>query len=253
MYLDELLVLVLGACIGSFLNVCIYRIPKNESVVTKSSHCYSCGHVLGWGDLIPIISYILLKGRCRYCSEKFSLQYLLVELSTGLLYLSIYNKFGYDWITLLFWALFSVLLVVTVIDIHYFIIPNEILITGLVIGLIIIVSQLMDRLFSGIIGFFIAGLIMLLIAIVSKGGMGGGDIKLSAVMGLYLGWQGVLVALFIAFLCGGIWGSLLLLTGRKGRKDAVPFGPYLALGGAIAALWAQELLAWYMTTFGMVG
>jgi len=252
LYIDKVFVFVLGACVGSFLNVCIYRIPENKSVVTGHSYCYSCGHKLSFPDMVPVLSYILLRGRCRYCDAGFSLQYPLVEFLTGLLYLIVFIKFGYSWATVSFWSLFSLLIVVTVIDLYYRIIPDGVLITGTIIGLPLAGLQSIDRLAGGLIGFIVVGLIMLLIAVVSKGGMGGGDIKLSAVMGLYLGWQGVLVALLIAFLGGGLFGLFLLLTGRKGRKDAVPFGPFLALGGAAAALWGSELLAWYMATFGII-
>ncbi|SFR02804.1 prepilin peptidase [Desulfoscipio geothermicus] len=250
-YMDDVFVFVLGTCIGSFLNVCIYRIPEGNSVVTGSSYCYSCGHKLSFFDMVPVLSYIFLRGRCRYCGAGFSPQYPLVEFVTGLLYLLVFYKFGYAPATLLFWVFFSILAVVSVIDLHHRIIPDGLLITGTVLGLPLVLWQSIDYLISGIIGFLTAGIIMFLIAVLSKGGMGGGDIKLSAVMGLYLGWQGVLVALFLAFLAGGLAGVLLLAAGRKGRKDALPFGPFLALGGAVAAIWGRELLAWYMAVVGM--
>lgn len=165
----------------------------------------------------------------------------------------VFIKFGYSWNNLLFWVLFSLLLVVAMIDLYHRIIPDGVLIAGTIIGLPLAGLQSIASLVNGVIGFIAAGgLIMLLIAVVSKGGMGGGDIKLSAVMGQYPGRQGVLAALLIAFPGGGLFGLFLLLTGRRGRKDAVPFGPFLAPGGAAAVLWGGELLAWYMAVVGMV-
>lgn len=245
--MDLVFVFIIGACVGSFLNVCIYRIPEGKSVVTGSSHCYACGHQLNFIDMLPVLNYFILKGRCRYCGTNFSLQYPLVEFITGFMYLAAYLKFYNNWTTLLLWVFFSLLIVVTIIDLYHRIIPEGILLTGIVLGLPLAGLQSVDKLISGLIGLLVAGIIMLIIAIISKGGMGGGDIKLSTVMGLYLGWQGVLLALFLAFLIGGIIGIFLLLTGRKGRKGAVPFGPYLALGGLLAVMWGQELLAWYMS------
>lgn len=248
--MDLVFVFIIGACVGSFLNVCIYRIPEGKSVVTGSSHCYACGHQLNFIDMLPVLNYFILKGRCRYCGTNFSLQYPLVEFITGFMYLAAYLKFYNNWTTLLLWVFFSLLIVVTIIDLYHRIIPEGILLTGIVLGLPLAGLQSVDKLVSGLIGLLVAGIIMLIIAIISKGGMGGGDIKLSTVMGLYLGWQGVLLALFLAFLIGGITGIFLLLTGRKGRKDVVPFGPYLALGGLLAVMWGQELLAWYMSAMG---
>ena len=239
-------VFIVGACIGSFLNVCIFRIPEEQTVVTGSSHCYACGHKLNFLDMVPILNYLFLKARCRYCGAKFSIQYPLVELFTGLMFLLIFTIYGLGWPALMLAVFVSILIIASVIDIYHHIIPDGLVITGVLAGIPLTLIQSTDKLVNGLIGFLAAGLIMLLIAIVSKGGMGGGDIKLSAFLGLYLGWQGVLLAMFIAFFLGGMTGIYLLLSGRKGRKDPVPFGPFLALGALLAVLWGNELLAWYV-------
>ncbi|KJS14192.1 MAG: peptidase A24 [Peptococcaceae bacterium BRH_c8a] len=250
-YLNEIFVFLLGACIGSFLNVCIYRLPREESVVYKPSHCPGCGNKLGVLDLVPILSYVFLRGRCRHCGSQISAQYPLVELITALLFLAAYITWGISWHTASMWVFLAVLVSVSVVDIHHRIIPDEILVVGTILGLPLIFLTSISDLISGLIGFFAAGLLLLAIAVVSKGGMGGGDIKLSAVMGLFLGWQGVAVALFLSFLIGGIAGILLLVTKIKGRKDAVPFGPYLALGALVAVFYGQRIITWYMSLSGL--
>ncbi|SFF92980.1 type 4 prepilin peptidase 1 . Aspartic peptidase. MEROPS family A24A [Desulfotomaculum arcticum] len=246
MIINFVFVFLLGTCIGSFLNVCILRIPKKQTVIAGSSYCYACGHKLNFLDMVPILSYLFLKGRCRYCGDKFSVQYPLVELFSGIMFLLVFIKHGFGLPSLMLWVLVSILIIAAVIDIYHRIIPDGLVITGVLAGIPLTVIQSPDKLINGLIGFLIAGIIMLAIAVVSKGGMGGGDIKLSALMGLYLGWRGVLLALFISFFFGGMTGIFLLLSGRKGRKDPVPFGPFLALGAVLTALWGNELLVWYL-------
>ncbi|RJX19938.1 MAG: prepilin peptidase [Desulforudis sp.] len=247
MILETLLVFVLGASIGSFLNVCIYRIPAGESIVSPPSHCFACGEKLGLVDLIPILSYFHLRGKCRRCGEPFSWQYPLVEFATGFLFVLVFLRFTITWETLAGWVFLSILVAVTVIDIHHRIIPDKIVIAGLVLGLPLVALQSWESLMWGVVAFFAAGLFMLAIMVISRGGMGMGDIKLAALMGLYLGLMNVAVALFLAFLVGGVVGIALLVTRIKGRKDAVPFGPYLALGGFAALLWGNQIVNWYMS------
>lgn len=245
-----ILVFLLGACAGSFLNVCIYRIPRHESVVHTPSHCRDCGTRIRPWDLVPVISYLWLKGRCRYCGGRISPQYPLVELVTAALFVAAFKVWGLGWQAAAMWVFFAMLVAVAVIDIHHKIIPDEILVAGLVLGLPCVFLVSPGRLLSGVIGFFVSGFILLAIALVSRGGMGGGDVKLSAVMGLFLGWPAIIVSLFLAFLAGGLAGIFLLATGRKNRKDAVPFGPYLAAGGVAAAFYADRLINWYLGISG---
>lgn len=251
MMVPTVLLFFLGICVGSFVNVCIYRIPQGKSVVSPASHCPACLHRLGLLELIPVFSYLYLCGRCRWCGSRFSMQYPLVELITGLLFVLVWRRFELSWSTLAGWVLVSILVMVTFIDINYKIIPNRIIVTGLLLGFPVIVLQSLGALQSGVTGFLAAGTFMLLVAVVSRGGMGGGDIKLAALMGLYLGVKGVGLALFLAFLAGGVVSMILLATGLKGRKDAIPFGPYLAMGGVLSLLWGSDLVDWYFNLWSI--
>jgi leader peptidase (prepilin peptidase)/N-methyltransferase len=244
-WIETLFAFILGACAGSFLNVCIWRIPAGKSVVSPPSHCPACKARLGFLDLVPVLSYVYLRGRCRRCGAPFSSQYALVELGTGVLFALVWTQFGLSWATPAGWVLVSVLVTAAVIDIHHQIIPNRVLLAGFVLGLPLAALQSWTSLTMGLLAFLAAGLFLLAVAVVSRGGMGGGDVKLAALMGLYLGPAGVAAALFLAFLTGGAAAIALLATGRKTRKDPVPFGPYLALGGVAALLWGGELVGWY--------
>jgi len=200
-------------------------------------------------DLIPLLSYVLLKGRCRYCGEKISARYPLVELVTALLFVAAYQFWGWQWQTVAMWIFFAVLITAAVIDYQHKIIPDEIIISGCVFGLLFVF--LSGKLVDGLIGFLVAGLLFLFIAVGSNGGMGGGDIKLSALMGLYLGSPGIFVALFGSFLFGGLSGIMLMALRRKGMKDAVPFGPFMAIGGVVAAFYSDPIIKWYIDISGL--
>jgi leader peptidase (prepilin peptidase)/N-methyltransferase len=228
--MEIILVFLLGISIGSFLNVCIYRIPEEKSLLFPSSQCGACGKDLSILDLIPVLNYFYLRGKCRWCGASFSWQYPLVEFITGLLFVMIWLKYGLSWQVLTGWILVSILICVAVIDFYHLIIPNEIILTGLVLGLPLIMLQSWESLRLGLLSFFAAGLLFLAIAIISRGGMGGGDVKLAALMGLYLGPINIGVALFLAVLTGSIGGLLLMASGLKGRKDAIPFGPFFSFG-----------------------
>lgn len=240
------LVFIVGLAVGSFLNVCIYRIPLGQTVVTTPSHCFHCGANLRPWDLIPIFSFLLLGGKCRYCKAKLSWQYPLVEFITGLLFVAAFYQWGISWSALAMAVFFSVLVVATVIDLYHRIIPDGLLLVAGVLGLPLVYLQSLDTLKWGVIGFLTAGLVMYLIAVVSKGGMGGGDIKLAAIMGLYLSLKPVALALLLAFVLGGVIGLVLLASGKKGRKDALPFGPFLAMGSVLAALAGDKMIHWYI-------
>ncbi len=249
MYIAQVIVFIIGACIGSFLNVCIYRLPLGQSVVYNPSHCPGCGRRLGVLDLIPLLSYVLLKGRCRYCGEKISARYPLVELVTALLFVAAYQYWGWQWQTVSMWVFFAVLITASVIDYQHKIIPDEIIIVGCVLGIPLVF--LFGKLIDGLISFLVAGLFFLFIAVGSKGGMGGGDIKLSALMGLFLGSPGIFVALFSSFLFGGLSGIILMALRRKGMKDALPFGPFMAIGGVMAAFYTDPIIKWYINISGL--
>ncbi len=246
---DVILAMLAGACVGSFLNVCIYRIPRGMSVVSGSSSCPECKKPLGILDLATVLSYILLRGRCRLCRASISPRYPMVELTTALLFLAAFLHWGVSWRAVSAGILFSILIAASIIDFDTGIIPDEIIIAAFILGAPALLLTSPGRLLSGLAGLCAAGIVMIIIALASGGGLGGGDVKLSAVIGFFLGWPHALVALFLAFLAGALAGVVLLASGRKGRKDAVPFGPYLALGGTTGALASDGIIIWYTGLF----
>lgn len=239
---------IIGLVIGSFLNVCIYRIPRDESIVFPPSHCAKCDRRIGSRDLFPLFSYLWLKGRCRHCGQRISPVYPLVESLTGLLFVSIYLHFGFSLLTAKFLVLGAVLLVVSLIDLEHYIIPNRVLLFALVAGVFLNLLARDLTVVSILSGFLAASGLLLLPAIISRGGMGGGDIKLAAVIGFYLGWPQGLLAVFLGCLLAGLTGLLLVLVRIKGRKDAIPFGPFLAAGALLALFRGKEILSWYLAT-----
>lgn len=240
------LAIALAAALGSFLNVCISRLPRGESVVSPPSHCPGCGTAIRFYDNIPLVSFAVLRGRCRACRGPISWRYPLVEaLAVGLGLLVLW-QLGPTWEGLRAFLLGLALIAVTFIDLETLLIPDRITLPGIVVGLAMQLYPSIRGLLGGLLGCLLAGGIFYLIALASRGGMGGGDVKLAAMLGAFLGWQLVLVAIFAGVLAGGVTGVLLLLLGRKGRKDPVPFGPFLALGGLVAALGGEPLLAWYL-------
>ncbi|QSZ28381.1 prepilin peptidase [Aceticella autotrophica] len=237
---------VFGTIIGSFLNVLIYRIPRKESIVFPSSHCTKCGHELKPFDLIPIISFITLKGRCRYCGAKISLKYPLVELLTGLVFITIFYYFGLTAKTISYIFLSAILITISFIDIEYKIIPNELILTGILGGIVFRLVMYRDGLTDYIIGFLLGAGILFLISVISGGGMGGGDIKLMALIGLFVGWKLTLTTMFIAVILGAICGIILILLKIKTRKDYIPFGPYIAVAWLISILYGCNIINFYI-------
>ncbi len=247
-----MLVFITGICIGSFLNVCIFRLPKGESVAFPPSHCPVCMKNLGFIDLIPIIGYLLLRGRCRYCLSGISWQYPAVELVTGLIFVLVVASLGMTIAALQAVVFISLLVPAAIIDYKYSIIPDKINVAGVILGLPFL-FQSKEIAYSGIIGFFVGGIFLFTIAVVSRGGMGGGDIKLASVMGLFLGWKYLLLALMLAFSAGAVAGGFLLLTGSKKKGDPIPFGPYLAAGAAVSVLYGQQIISWYLDFIFIAG
>lgn len=235
-----------GSAIGSFLNVCIYRIPKKESIVFPSSHCPACNKKIKPYDNIPIISYILLKGRCRECGERISFQYPLVEFLNAAGYVIMVWKFGAGINAVIYALLFSALIVVTFIDLEYQIIPDRITLPGILIGFILGATVLPVGWLNSLIGLLLGGGLFYLVAVASRGGMGGGDIKLIAMLGAFLGWRYTLLTIFLGALAGAIVGLSLMVFKGKGRKHPVPFGPFLALGAIASLLWGNDIINWYI-------
>jgi leader peptidase (prepilin peptidase)/N-methyltransferase len=249
--LEYLFIFVLGIVIGSFLNVCIYRIPIEESIVFPPSHCTNCKHELKPLDLIPIFSYICLGGRCRYCKKKISPRYPAIEALNGILYLLIYLKFGLALITLKYCIFISILIVIGMIDYDtQFIFTSTTIFGGIMAGVFIIIqgtvykSGILNSLLGGLIGFGIIGLIVFLTK-----GMGEGDIEMAAVCGLFLGVKGILLGLFLSIIIGGLIGVIILLLKFKKAKEKISFGPFIAIGSIISMLWGVEILRSYFSFF----
>lgn len=246
--MDYLIVILLGLCIGSFLNVCIYRIPKEESIGFPPSHCTSCGYKLKLYDLIPVLSYVILKGKCRGCKEKISIQYPIIELINGVLYLLIYLQYGVSMNTIKFMLLTSVMIVIGMIDLKTkFVFTSTTIFTGL-FGIVFIVIQWvtegnipLDNIIGGLIGFGLIGLIVVLTR-----GMGEGDIEIALVAGLFLGIKATIFMLFMSFILGGIVATILLIKKKKG-KDEMAFGPYLAIGTIIAIFVGEQIIKLYLS------
>ena len=238
---------ILGATIGSFLNVCIFRLPRQESIVFPASHCMNCGTKVKPIDNIPFVSFLFLGGRCRNCHTKISWQYPLVEFLTGILFALAVIRFGLQWNTLIAVILISSSIVVSVIDLKIQIIPNCISLPGIVLGLLInLIPSSPVGFLNALYGMLLGGGLFYVVALVSRGGMGGGDIKLIAMFGAFLGWQNCLVTIFCGVLLGSFIGIILLLLRRKGRKDPIPFGPFLCIGALISLFYGGEIIYWYL-------
>lgn len=240
-------VALFGIMIGSFLNVCIIRIPKGESIVTAPSHCMRCGKKLKWYELIPVFSWLVLKGRCSGCKSPISAQYPLVELATGVLYTSIYYRFGNSVETLIYCSMTSALLALSVIDFRTFEIPQGFNIFLLIVGAARVATDLNNWLLY-LIGFFAVSVVLLLIFFISGGrGIGGGDIKLMAVCGLILGWKLIIVAFLLGCILGSVIHLIRMAVTKEGKVLAL--GPYLSVGVFIAAMWGNTLLSLYLGLF----
>lgn len=240
-----------GALIGSFLNVCIHRLPRGESVVRPRSRCPACFLPIRALDNVPVLSFLWLGGRCRRCRAAISYRYPAVEILNGIGYVLIWHRFGATPAAAVYAAFFSALLVVTFIDWDHQIIPNRITLPGIVIGLISAATVLAGGFADAVLGAVLGGGLLYAVAVISewflkKEGMGLGDVKLLAMIGAFLGWRAVLVTIFIGALTGSLIGLALMALRVRRREDPIPFGPFLALG-AVAALFAgPELIAWYL-------
>jgi len=246
----NLFVFILGLIIGSFLNCVIYRLEADKSFLVGRSFCPQCNHTLSSWDLIPVLSFLFLKEKCRYCQKPISIQYPLVELATGLLFLLIFNSTFYDLpLTIYYLLITCFLILIFIYDLKHYIIPDQIIYSAILISFLyllaanyLITNAILSAL--GASGFF------LLIYLVSRGQwLGFGDVKLAFLMGLFLGFPYILVALFLSFFIGAIVGLLLIAKGKKTLKSEVPFGPFLVIGTIIAFLYGQKLINWYLNLF----
>lgn len=253
---------VLGMMIGSFLNVCICRLPKNESVVRPRSRCPKCGNMIAWYDNIPVISWLTLGARCRYCKEPISWQYPLVELLTGILFLFVYWHFGMTLAAPIYMLLIAGLVLVTFVDLTDWTIPNEVTYPGIPLGILLGVvgmaypasGLIVTSVFDAMIGAAIGGGILyaldkIALAVWKKPGMGFGDVKLLAMLGAFFGWKSIFVIIMISSFLGSIVGVTLIAIQRKkgesGKGHYLPFGPYLAAAGVLFLFFGPELIAAY--------
>ena len=245
---------MLGTILGSFLTVCIHRIPQGKSVVVPRSACPGCGTQIAWYDNVPLWSFLWLRGRCRACHQAIPFRYPVIEIANGLGYLLVVWRFGWVWPTVIYAGLLSVFLVVTWIDWDHQIIPDVITLPGIIVGMLCAGLFLPTGWVNSLIGILVGGGVLLVLAwaspyIFGKEGMGGGDIKFLAMVGAFLGWKAALLALMIASVVGAFFGIALLLARVMERGQYIPFGPYLALGSLVAMLWGQEIWNWYFKGF----
>lgn len=238
-----------GLCIGSFLNVVIARLPQGKNIVFPRSACPRCGSFIAWYDNIPIVSWLVLHGRCRSCGGPISWRYPAVEAITASLFALALLRYGAGPDLIVGLLFLTALLVITGIDLDHQVIPDEITVPGIAVGFLSNLVAGGVPWLDSLLGIVIGGGIFFMIILLSRGGMGGGDMKLGAMMGAFLGWKLGVLAVFMGVLSGGLVAVILLALGRKGRKDAVPFGPFLALGGAVSLLWGEPILAWYLGRF----
>jgi leader peptidase (prepilin peptidase)/N-methyltransferase len=241
---------VLGAVVGSFLNVVAYRLPRGESLAHPPSRCPSCGARVKPYDNIPVLSWLLLRGRCRSCGSRISWRYPAVEAGTALLCALVVVAKGADSDAWLGIAFVLVLVPITLIDLDHRLIPNKLTLPGAVVAIVVLVLTDSDSLPEHLIAAVGAGGFLLVAAIAYPAGMGMGDVKLAGVMGLFLG-RAVAPAMFVALIAGTVVGALIIARkgAKEGRKTAIPFGPYLALGGLVGLFAGDELVDWYLDTF----
>ena len=251
--------ILLGVIIGSFLNVCIYRIPKGESILFPRSHCIACGHTLGSSELIPIISYLFLRGRCKRCQSKISSRYIGIELFTGICFGMVYNHYGLSVETLLGCTFIAFAIVLTMIDWDEMLLPTSIIRWGIGVGLIerIFQAKVMGSwmiLGNAIMGGIVAYLLLMLVYygskwLLKKEGMGYGDVRLMGFIGLFVGLHTLFIALLISSILASIYGIVLLKI--RQNSEAYPLGPFLNIGGVCVFLWGNTILTSYLSLFNL--
>ncbi|MGE8206078.1 prepilin peptidase [Heyndrickxia sp. NPDC080065] len=240
---------VLGLLFGSFFNVVGLRVTEKKSILVPRSHCPHCKHELKWFELIPIFSFLLLRGKCRICEKKISLLYPVMEFITGFLFAFTFAKFGWSTDLLLAMLLISLIAIITVSDFVYMLIPDSIL---LFFGFILIVVRIFypsDPWWDFIVGAVFGFVLLLLIAIISKGAMGGGDIKLFFVIGLVLGVKMTFLTFILSTLLGALFGVLMIIAGKYKKRKPIPFGPFIGVASIISFLYGNSIIYWYFNIF----
>ncbi len=277
--LSAAIAFVYGAVVGSFLNVLIWRLPRDESIVRPPSHCPSCGYILKPWDNIPILTWLLYRGRCRKCSARISPRYLVVEAGTGLMWVALFYRFGWSLEFFQFALLISALIAVFAIDLEHYIIPDQLWIFGAAVGFIADVAGLVTGLrefpwrdflwlpvpFTGglevplphsLVGFFAYGALVLVVGIFGeslfrKEAMGGGDVKLTAAIGANIGAAYGIISFFLAAGIGAVAGIILMALGQKRRFDEIPFGPMLVTGAVVMVFFGPQIVDWWLGYAGL--
>jgi leader peptidase (prepilin peptidase)/N-methyltransferase len=236
---------LLGAVMGSFFNVVIYRLPKSISIIRPPSHCPGCGKKIKWQDNIPIISYIILNGKCRKCDFKIPVTYLVVETLSAFLFLYSYLRYGLSLDFLTFLVFVSLLIPISFIDLQTTFIPDTLSISGIVIGLAVSFTRgiVVISLMGAVVGAVLISIIIIVGRIAYKQEvMGFGDIKLAAMLGAFLGWGSLLLAIMFSSILGSIYGLIQIKRGKLSMKSQIPYGPFLAIGGVIAFLYGEWII-----------
>jgi leader peptidase (prepilin peptidase)/N-methyltransferase len=251
----NIIVILFGLCVGSFLNVCIYRIPLSKSIAFPGSSCTNCSSSIRFYDNIPVLSFIWLKGKCRKCGYLISLRYPMVEITTSLIFLSLFLNFGFSFELIIYFIFFSFLIIIIFIDIDHQIIPNIITLPGIIFFLCTSFFTSSITFIQSLSGIIAGGGILYIVALTyylftKKEGMGGGDIKLLAMIGAFVGWKGVVFTIFIASFSGTIAGILIILIKGQSFKDKIPFGPFLSIGAMTYIFLGTELISLYLKLMG---
>lgn len=254
-------IFVLGLVFGSFANVLIYRVPQGKSIFLPPSSCTSCGKRLTAIDLVPVFSYVFLKGRCRHCQERISPRYPLVELLTAVVFTALFYRFGFSAAFLAYSYLMTILIAIFFIDIDHRIIPNGLVIAGLIGGIAFFIYNCFypqagifgdDKWWTPLAGLLPGSCFLLLVAIIgsliykSDDALGMGDVKLMAPIGLFLGWRLCMEALLLSVVLGGVLSLLLMISGLKKRKDTIAFGPFIVIGAFVTVMWGWKLISIYL-------
>jgi leader peptidase (prepilin peptidase)/N-methyltransferase len=262
--ISSALVFALGAAIGSFINVVVYRLPTGQSLLYPASHCPHCGHALAPYDNVPILAWLWLSGRCRHCRRPIAKRYPLTELGSGLVFLISVWRLGWSWWTPAHWVFLSFLLALALIDIETFTLPDGLTQTGLVVGLVAqslvpglqgeglasVLTAMMGGVFGAVLGLWLYEVISLLASLaLGQVAMGGGDAKLAAMLGAWLGWQGLLLSSFLACGLGALVGGGAIALGWLHRRQPMAFGPFMAIGAALTVGWGEALVHLYRSLF----
>jgi leader peptidase (prepilin peptidase)/N-methyltransferase len=244
---------ILGLAIGSFLNVCIHRVPREASIASPASSCPQCGYVLRWIDNIPVVSYALLAGRCRQCRTRISIRYPIVELVTMAIFIAHYLTFGWDIILVPRLLFASILIALFAIDLEHHLLPNVITLPGILVGLAFS-AMLPPGIVDALIGTLLGGGILWLIGEAyyrysGQEGMGGGDVKMLAMIGAFLGWKLVILTLVLSSLLGSLIGVVVIAVRQGGMKYALPYGTFLSLAALCSSLLGERIIAWYLALY----